>query len=215
MTGENEHEMKDTGKAREGHEADGALRDAHDLETAQKAKHGEDIIAEPDVSPRAKARQLRKLDDDELIALAEQAAKADHWLDVARRAQAELDNTIKRLRRDQQDAVKFAAGSLARDLLQVVDNLQRAMDAAGSAQDFASLNEGVQLTHKLFADVLARHDIKPIESVGKPFNPEFHDAVMMDNQPDVEDNVITTELERGWKMHDRVLRAAKVRVNKK
>ncbi len=196
-------------------DAEEALQDQHDLETAQKAKHGEDIAAAEDLSPKAKAKQLRKLPDDELIALAEQAAKAEHWLDVARRAQAELDNTIKRLRRDQQDAVKYASGSLARDLLQVIDNLQRAMDAAGKAQDFKSLNEGVQLTHKLFGDVLARHDITPIESVGQPFNPEVHEAVMMDSQPDVDDNVITIELEKGWKMHDRVLRAAKVRVNKK
>lgn len=208
-------DIEQQGEPREDHAAEDALHDEHDLNTAQAAKHGEDIVTTEDLSPRQKAKMLRKLDDDELIALAEQAAKADHWLDVARRAQAELDNTVKRLRREQQDASRFANSSLARDLLQVIDNLARAMEAGEKAQDFKSLNEGVQLTHKLFNDVLQRHNITAIEAVGQAFDPAYHEALMTDSQPEVEDNVVTAEFEKGWKLHDRVLRASKVRVNKR
>ncbi|MBX3458381.1 MAG: nucleotide exchange factor GrpE [Planctomycetes bacterium] len=198
----------------ETHEADKALHDAHDAATAQAARHGEQIAAQ-DVPLKQKAKQLRKLTDEELVALAEQAAKSDHWLDVARRAQAEMDNTIKRLRREQQDSAKFAAGSLARDLLPVIDNLARALEAAGKSQDFKSLHDGVQLIARMFTEALARHDVTPIEAQGQPFDPAYHEALMMDNRDDLPDNTVTTELERGWKMHDRVLRATKVRVNKR
>jgi molecular chaperone GrpE len=208
-------EIEQQGEPREDHAAEEALHDEEALKTAEMARHGEDIAAVKDLSPRQRAKMLRKLDDAELIALAEQAAKADHWLDVARRAQAELDNTVKRLRREQQDASRFATSSLARDLLQVIDNLGRALEAGAKAEDFKSLNEGVQLTHKLFHDVLQRHSITAIEAVGQPFDPALHEALMTDSQPDVEDNVITAEFEKGWKLHDRVLRASKVRVNKR
>ena len=80
-------------------------------------------IAAENASPREKAAQLRALSDAELLALAEQAGKTDHWLDVARRGQAEFENTLKRLRRDRQDASKFASSALARELLPVIDRL--------------------------------------------------------------------------------------------
>lgn len=202
------------GQPAETHEADKALHDQHDAATAQAARHGEEIAAQ-DLPPKQKAKQLRKLEDEELIALAEQAAKAEHWLDVARRAQAEMDNTIKRLRREQQEGARYASGSLARDLLPVIDNLTRALEAGAKSRDFQSLHEGVQLIAKLFTDALARHDVQPIEALGQAFDPAYHEALMMDNRDDMPDNAVTTELERGWKMHDRVLRAAKVRVNKR
>lgn len=208
-------EIEQQGEPRDDHAAEDSLHDEQDLKIAEMAKHGEDIAAVKDISPKQRAKMLRKLDDDELIALAEQAAKADHWLDVARRAQAELDNTVKRLRREQQDASRYANSGMARDLLQVIDNLSRALEAGAKTEDFKSLNEGVQLTHKLFSDVLARHNITAIEAVGQAFDPALHEALMTDSQPEVEDNVITAEFEKGWKLHDRVLRASKVRVNKR
>jgi molecular chaperone GrpE len=211
----NKHEVQPTGEPLEQQAASDALHDDQDIKTAQAAKRGEEIAAAEGMSAHAKAKQLRKLSDDELLALADQAGKADHWLDVARRGQAELENTIKRLRRDQQDATKYAASGLARDLLPVIDNLARALEAAVEVEDLEGLQDGVRLTYKLFTDVLARHDITAIDSVGKPFDPAVHEAVLMDNQPKLDDNVITAEFEKGWKMHDRVLRAAKVRVNKR
>lgn len=214
MPEENQNEVVQEGEPREPHAAEEALHDQHDAEIAEAATRGEHIASE-DLSPRQKAKKLRKLSDEELVALAEEAAKAEHWLDVARRGQAELDNTIKRLRREQQDAARYEGSAMARDLLPVIDNLTRALEAGVKAQDFEALYAGVELTRKMFIDALARQDVTPIAAEGTTFDPAFHEALMMDSRTDTPDNVVTTELERGWKMHDRVLRASKVRVNKR
>ncbi len=166
-------------------------------------------------TPAQIAARLREMGDDELVALSDEAAKSGHWLDVARRAQAELENTIKRLRRDQEDAMRYANTGLARDLLPVLDNLARALQSAEASKDFEGLFKGLGLTSKLFTDALARHQVLPIDSAGKPFDPALHDAVMMASDDKLADNVVAQELERGWTLHDRVLRAAKVSVNKK
>ncbi|MBE7491243.1 MAG: nucleotide exchange factor GrpE [Planctomycetes bacterium] len=208
------HEIEPEGPQTESHAAEQALGDQQAAQTAEKARHGEEIAQAQD-TPASKAARLRELSDDELLALAEEAARADHWLAVARRAQADLENTIKRLRRDQEEAVRYACAPLARDLLPVLDNLTRALGAAQSAKDFDGLYKGLELVARLFADALARHEIRPIEAAGRPFDPATHDAVMTASNPDLDDNVVAQEFERGWTLHDRVLRAAKVSVNKK
>lgn len=213
MPEDNQNEVVQEGEARDPRAADEALHDRHDAEIAEAAKRGE-LIAAEDLPPHQKAKKLRKLSDEELVALAEQAAKAEHWLDVARRGQAELD-TIKRLRREQQDAARYEGGAMARDFLPVIDNLTRALEVGAKAQDFEALYAGVELIRKMFIDALARRDVTPIAAVGTAFDPAFHEALLTDSRADVPDNVITAELERGWKMHDRVLRASKVRVNKR
>lgn len=198
----------------EGHAAAEALSDPKAQSTAQAAQAGESIAAEA-ASTAQKADELRALDDKSLVALAEEATRADHWLNVARRAQAEMENTIKRLAREKEDAVRYAGTYLARDLLPVMDNLTRALRAAETGKDFQALFKGIELTRKLLDDALARNAIKPIEAAGKPFDPAHHEAVMMAADDKLGDNVVAQEFERGWIMHDRVLRAAKVSVNKK
>lgn len=208
------HEIEPEGAPTESHAAGEALADKQAADTAEQARHGEKIARAED-TPAHKAARLRKLSDDELLALAEEAGKADHWLNIARRAQAELENTIKRLRRDQEDAMRYANTGLARDLLPVLDNLTRALQAAETSRDFDGLFKGLGLVSKMFHDALARNNIKPIEAAGKPFDPASHDAVMMASDPKLEDNMVAQEFERGWMLHERVLRAAKVSVNKK
>jgi molecular chaperone GrpE len=181
-----------------------------DNQTAPEAEQVDEATAEP-ITASQRAEQLRALDDETLLTLAEQAAKADHWLDVARRAQAELDNTVKRLRRDAQEDMKYANAGLARDLLPVMDNLSRALKAQGNVQ---SLAEGVKLTSKQLVEALAKHGITPIDADGRPFDPALHEAVMATRNPNLPNNAVAMELEQGWKMLDRVLRATKVQVNK-
>ncbi len=177
----------------------------------------ESTAPEPEaaVEPGHTPDTLRQLADDELIELANRAAEAAHWKDVAARTQAELENTIKRLRREHQDAVTYGAGNLGKDLLQGMDNLARALESATHTKDFAALHEGVRLTHRMLTDALARHGITPIEAEGKPFDPALHEAILVDDNAEADNNSVTAELEKGWKMHERVLRASKVKVNKR
>ncbi|MBK9975626.1 MAG: nucleotide exchange factor GrpE [Planctomycetes bacterium] len=214
MAKEKNHNLDPKDAPHEGHAAADALSDPKARANAESAKAGESIAAEA-ASTAQKADELRALDDQSLVALAEEATRADHWLNVARRAQAELENTIKRLRRDQEEAVRYAGTYLARDLLPVLDNLSRALQAAEAGKDFNALFKGIELTKKLLDDAMARNAIKPIEAAGKPFDPAHHEAVMMAADAKLDDNTVVQEFERGWIMHDRVLRAAKVSVNKK
>jgi molecular chaperone GrpE len=215
MSEEANKEVEPRGKPREGHEAGEALTDPEAAHTAEEARPGEEIAGDDSLSPKQKAKRLRKLSDEELIALAEEASRADHWLDVARRAQAELDNTVKRLKREHSDDLKYAAAGLVRDLLPIIDNLGRALQAGGKTEDFKALHEGVSLTSKMFNEALARHGITPIAAEGKPFDPAVHEALMTTSNPELENDVVAMELEQGWKMLDRVLRASKVQVNKR
>jgi molecular chaperone GrpE len=166
-------------------------------------------------TPEERAQALRDLPDAELLALADEAANAAALLDRMRRAQAEFENTIKRLRRDHEDAFRYASSGLARDLLPVLDNLARAIGAAEASKDFDGLFKGLELTKKMFEAALERNDIKPIDALGKPFDPACHDAVMTANDSKLGDNVVATEMEQGWTLRDRVLRASKVAVNQK
>ena len=215
MAKDKHNEVTPEGEAHEGHDAGEALHDAAAMHAAEEALHGEQIAEDENLSPKQRAKRLRKLDDEELLALAEQAARAEHWLEVAKRSQAEMENTIRRIKRESQDDLKFAAGSLVRELLPVLDNLSRALQASAQSKDFKSLFEGVELTNRMFTDALARHGITPIEAEGQVFDPAVHEALMTANNPDLDDNVVALELERGWRLHDRVLRASKVQVNKK
>lgn len=166
-------------------------------------------------TPEERAQSLRELPDAELLALADEAANAVALLDRMRRAQAEFENREKRLRRDHEEAFRYASSGLARDLLPVLDNLARAISAAEVSKDFDGLFRGLELTKKMFEAALERNDIKPIEAVGKSFDPACHDAVMMSSDPKLGDNVVATEMEQGWTLRDRVLRASKVAVNQK
>ncbi|MCB9894323.1 MAG: nucleotide exchange factor GrpE [Planctomycetes bacterium] len=215
MAKDKHNEVIPEGEPHEGHDADQALHDADAMKTAGEAQAGEQIVEDENLSPKQRAKKLRKLDDEELLAVAEQAVKAEHWLEVAKRSQAEMENTIRRIKREAQDDLKFAAGSLVRELLPVLDNLSRALQATAQSKDFKALFEGVELTNKMFTDALARHGVTPIEAEGRTFDPAVHEALMTTNNPDLEDNAVAMELERGWKLHDRVLRASKVQVNKK
>ena len=170
---------------------------------------------EEELSPKKRAKKLRKLSDEELIALEDEAAKAAHWLDVARRTQAELDNTLKRLKREHADDLKYANAPLVRDLLPILDNLGRALKAGEKKEDFKGLFDGVSLTNKMFVEVLSNHKVTPIEAEGEQFDPAVHEAMLTTSNPELEDDVVAAELERGWKLLDRVLRASKVQVNKK
>ena len=129
------------------------------------------------------------------------------------RAQAELDNYRKRARRELEDSVKFAALPLVRDLLPVIDNLQRAMDAAEKTAEKGSLIDGVKMVAQTFQSVLARHDCKKIDALGKPFDPAFHEAISQQPSPDHEPQTVLLVAQDGYTLHDRVVRPAQVIVS--
>ncbi len=144
---------------------------------------------------------------------AENEAKENY--DRFLRVSAEFENYKKRFARQIDEFRKFANESLLKDMLCVVDNLERAVD---SSQNDGAKNhtvaEGVTLTIGEILKIFKKFNVKPILSLNEPFDPNFHQAVMQEETEDYPDNVVLKELQKGYLMHDRLLRPAMVIVSK-
>ncbi len=130
------------------------------------------------------------------------------------RAQAELENYRKRARRELEDERRYATLPLLRDLLPVIDNLQRAIDAAEKSPQAAGLLDGVKLVAQSLASALAKHDCKKIEALGQPFDPAVHEAISQQPSAEHEPNTVVYVAQEGYVLHDRVVRPAQVIVSK-
>ena len=141
-------------------------------------------------------------------------AERDDMKDRMLRLAAEFENWKKRSRKEQTDAVAQARESLLRDILEVVDNLQRAMGAqAGGPVDGAAIVKGVELVLRLFQQKLERYEVKPFEVTGQPFDPRVHEAVSRVESENVPAGNVAAELQKGYRIGDRLLRPAMVSVS--
>jgi molecular chaperone GrpE len=149
---------------------------------------------------------------DELERLRQKLAEAE---ERALRIAAEAQNQRRRAEKDVESAHKFALEKFAGSLLVVADNLERTLESANrDDESIKPFLEGVELTHKGFLDVLARFDIKQVNPVGEPFNPELHEAVSILDNPHVEPNTVLHVMQKGYTLNGRLLRAAMVVVAK-
>jgi molecular chaperone GrpE len=147
---------------------------------------------------------------DPLAALtAEKNALQDRLLRLA----AEFDNYRKRIDRDRRDQADAAVASAVEDLLSIVDNLERALEAP-AGEDADSYRQGVELIHRQMLDLLRRRGVTPIESVGADFDPQLHQAVAHEASPEHREGEVMEEFRRGYKLGDRLLRPAMVKVAK-
>ncbi len=139
-------------------------------------------------------------------------ADRDELRDKFLRAQAECANISKRLTQQHQIALKTAGLDLARSMLSVLDNLDRTLDAISGQDAEDALVEGIKLVRTEFVKALKDHGVAPIVAVGSAFDPMRHEAMLQDFQSDASPGTVTQELQRGYCMHDRVIRPAKVAV---
>jgi molecular chaperone GrpE len=155
--------------------------------------------------------------DGELQALrarAEEAEKArDEFKDLAQRTRADFENYQKRQARDLAAERRYAQTPLARDLLPALDNLERAINEARKANDQGPLAKGVGMVLSQVEDVLRRHGVTAIDALGKPFDPNLHEAVMQRPSAQHPPMTVLEVLEKGYLIHDRVLRPARVIVS--
>ena len=135
--------------------------------------------------------------------------------DQAVRALAEMQNISRRAKQDVEKAHKFGVEKFAGDMLVVADNLERAMTAMDvDDEHLKPAREGVELTHKSLLDALTRHSIEQLNPAGEPFNPEFHQAMTMVPNPDLEPNTVMDVFQPGYTLNGRLLRPAMVVVSK-
>ncbi len=126
---------------------------------------------------------------------------------------AELRNVTQRAQREKAEELKHAESELAKELLPVLDDLERTLNSAAETEDAEQIIEGVRIVYEHFLKVLRHRHIKPIDTVGKPFDPNRHEALMQQPSDEHPPNTVIQEVQRGYTMHDRVIRPAKVIVS--
>ena len=160
----------------------------------------------PDASP-APAVQ-----DEALIA---KAQEVEHLQDRLVRLQAEFENYKKRMAREKAEFLKFATEGLLLELLPVLDNLERAITSArAETTSHEAVVEGIDMIVRLFRATLEKAGVKSMDAVGKPFDPNLHQAVAQVESPGGPDNVVVEEIQKGYLLEGRVLRAAMVKVSR-
>lgn len=135
--------------------------------------------------------------------------------DRALRLSAEFDNYKKRTSKEIQDFKRFANETLLKQLLTVVDNLERAIDISEENTDNKGLLDGVKMTHKEMLRIFESFEVKPVKSEGEVFDPNFHQAVTQEESDDCPENTVLKELQKGYTLHGRLIRASMVMVSKK
>lgn len=176
--------------------------------TEQESAEQQSEAEQPEESAGASDEDLQARLEDALQQIA-------HHKDLALRAQAELQNVRRRAERDVEHAHKYGLEKITQELLPVVDNLERALDAAGEDNDFVkALKEGVELTLGMFLKVLATFKIEAVNPEGEPFDPALHQAVSIVEQNQVEPNTVVSVMQKGYTLHGRIVRPAMVVVSK-
>ncbi len=172
-------------------------------ETVESAAEPEIVNATEELSAEEQLQeQLQQ-------AQAEVKASQEQYL----RTLADMDNLRKRTQREKEDLAKFANENILREILPVIDNLERAVEHADQA-DNKGLLEGVQMTLTQFSQVLTRFGVTPIEAMGQPFDPALHQAMGQMESADQPVNTVVQQMQKGYQLNERLLRPAFVMISK-
>ncbi len=164
--------------------------------------------AESGDSPEAEA--LAKLEAEYQAYKAESEKQHDQML----RTIAEFDNSRKRAEREKEESLKYALESFVKELIPTIDSIERAIQSTKESQDVDALVEGVEMIYKGLLSTLEKRGVTPIEAVNKPFDPMQHEAVMHVESEDVPENNVIEEWQKGYMLHNRVIRPSMVSVSK-
>lgn len=135
--------------------------------------------------------------------------------DLLKRKQAEFENYRKRILKEGEENKRYATGELVLDIITIMDNFDRAVEAAKSTNDFDGLIKGIIMIEKQFRDLLEKkYGVKKIQAVGKEFDPNYHDAIMVEESEKYKEDTVVEDFLKGYIMHDRIIRPSKVKVAK-
>jgi len=140
--------------------------------------------------------------------------QVEEYLTGLRYLQADFENYKKRVAREKEEIVRYANEGLIIELIDVYENLERAATNAKNA-DNEQMTRGLEMIYAQMSSTFTKYGVKPIETEGKMFDPHLHEAIMQDSSQDVEDGMILEEYQRGYMLHSKVIRYAKVKVSKR
>ncbi|MDD9147600.1 MULTISPECIES: nucleotide exchange factor GrpE [unclassified Sporolactobacillus] len=182
-------------------EAEGEVQDRHEEASDEKAADQPDaqLLAEQVEELTAEIGSLKKEKEDLKNRLL--------------RAQADFENYRKRTNKEKADARKYRAQDLTSDLLEILDNFKRALDVETASEDGAALKKGMEMVLNRFEAALKKEGVEEIDSLGKPFDPNFHQAVMQEESQEHESGTVIQVLQAGYTLNGRILRPAMVKVS--
>lgn len=154
-------------------------------------------------------------DGDLMVKIQELEKKAAENYDKYVRTVAEFDNYKKRTTREKAEAIKYGNEALLRDILPLLDNMNRALEHACNSDDFEAFKQGLKMLQDQFVCCLQKHGVEQLEAVGKDFDPHFHEAMLQVESEDHEHSTVINEFEKGYLLNGRLLRPAKVSVCKR
>ena len=131
-----------------------------------------------------------------------------------KRLAADFENYRRRVATEREELIKFAGSRVLENLLPVVDNFERALDAMGKATEVSQVQAGVEMIYRQLQDVLTKSGVSPMEAQGKPFDPNFHEAIAQMENPSLPDETVLAEVQKGYLYNGKVLRHAMVQVSR-
>lgn len=164
-----------------------------------------EVAAEAEVVEEAPVVELTEVEKLELQLKEEE----ERYL----RLRADFDNLKRRTQVEREAASKYRSQSLLTDILPVIDNIERALQVKATTEDGESIKKGIEMVHGSLIEAAKKEGLEVIDSVDAPFDPNFHQAVFQEKDDSKEPGIILEELQRGYKLKDRVLRASMVKVN--
>jgi len=167
--------------------------------------------SQPEIEPESQTGPVEEPQPD---AAANVAAELEKYKDAALRARADFDNYRKRVAREKEDAIRYANNSLLESLLPILDNFELGLDAAKNVPEAAGIVQGLQMVRKQLEDFLRDHGVEIVNAEGSFFDPNVHEAVAHEPNPDVTEGTVVRQLRKGFRLKDRLIRPASVVVSK-
>ncbi|WP_438433582.1 nucleotide exchange factor GrpE [Gorillibacterium sp. sgz500922] len=165
-------------------------------------------------TPEAVGTEAGEAVQDEAAAtIARLERELQESLERSLRAQADFDNFRRRTRQEKEEFAKYASSKVIGSLLPVIDNFERALESSRETRDLDALLKGLDMTYRQLGQVLEQEGVKKMETVGQPFNPELHQAVMQVESDEHEEGTVVEEVMKGYTMGEKVLRPAMVKVS--
>jgi molecular chaperone GrpE len=183
-----------------------------DTEVNAKTEDGEETVQGETQDDVEEPADLTK---DEISELKKKAEERDTYFDQLLRTKAEFMNYQKRVVKEHESTAQFAVQNLILDFLLELDNFDRALKLADNSKDFDKFVEGIKLIEEQLFKVLGKYGVESIETVGKAFDPNLHEAVMEEENNEMPHHTIIAEFQRGFMLKERIVRPAKVKVSKR
>lgn len=187
-------------------------------QTNQELKE-EKIVAEEELLEEEKEVEKEVEKEDEVILTEEQMkiealeTEVKALNDRLIRVQADFDNFRRRTKQEKEAAAKYKAQNLIEEIIPAVDNFDRALGVKAESEEAKAILQGMDMVYRQLADALKNEGLERIESVGQSFDPHYHQAVLQVETDEFESNHVIEELQKGYKLRDRVIRPAMVKVN--